>query len=440
MLHHWAKDDRTSCHSLVVVNQQGLSIPQWLTEAIGGSGGHLTVLPGAWSLRQKAGWLRQSARRSADLVVLHHDPFDVVPTVAFARRDGPPVALLNHADHLFWLGGSVSDVVISLRTAGSEHAAKRQFVSSNTVIPIPLVDADGQWSRRDARRRLGIPEDQVALLSVARPEKYRPCGPYDFVLTAGKILARQPGAHLYAVGESPAGIAPYLRCAVHERLHFVGSMEDPSVYRAAADVYLETFPFGSNTALLEAALSGLPVVPAYAPLFALLVANDDAVQKLIVNPRDEQEYVERVDGLIQEADRRSELGDKLRECLLVDHVGEGWLDRLADLYRQTDRLTHDPRPIPTSQCHTTDADIGLSLWHVVGDGKTYAQGTADDGLRAVLCHSAFVAKEVGDYAGARRFAWRALRHDPYRRASWRLLAVTTLGRAGRVIRRLLPLW
>ncbi|MGZ6208786.1 MAG: hypothetical protein ACXWL9_01405 [Syntrophales bacterium] len=85
----------------------------------------------------------------------------------------------------------------------------------------------------------------------------------------------------------------------------------------------------------------------------------------------------------------------------------------------------------------TDSDIGLSLWHVVADGKTYSTSHQGDGVKAVLCHTAFVAKEVCDYSKARRFAWRAFCHDPYRRASWRLLAVVALGKAGRFIRRVL---
>ena len=85
----------------------------------------------------------------------------------------------------------------------------------------------------------------------------------------------------------------------------------------------------------------------------------------------------------------------------------------------------------------TNADIGLSLWHVMADGKRYSPGGSKDELSAVLGHSAFAAKYVGNYAKARRFAWHAVQHDPYRRASWRLLAVTVLGRAERFIRQVL---
>ena len=360
MLHHWVRNDRSSCHSLVLVDQGDVPIPQWLSEAVRTSGGCLLVFPTGWRFCQKAGWLREAARRSADLVVLHHGAGDVVPTVAFASHKCPPVAVLNHADHQFWLGSSISDKVINLRTAACEHTAKRRFVSSNAVIPIPLADAVTNVSRRDARRALGIPEDQVALLSVGRAVKSQPCGPYDFVATAGKILDLQPSAHLYVVGESLARIAPYLRCAVHERLHFLGSIEHPSVYRAAADIYLETFPFGTQTALLEAALDGLPVVPAYAPLFRSLWRT---VMRMRPHPESAERAGVPLSGLtlIQEPERRAELGETLQKRLLVDHVGEGWLDRLAAVYQETDLLTHGPRPIPASPCSTTDADISLTF-------------------------------------------------------------------------------
>lgn len=437
MLYNWARNDESSFHSLALINQWDLPIPCWLSEAIRNGSGELIVLPKGSSLCQKAKWLRETARRVSDLVVLHHATFDVVPTVAFAADGCPPVALLNHADHEFWLGGSVSDIIINLRSVGSEHTAKRRFILSNAVIPIPLQDQQERVSRRNARHALGIPEDQIVLLSVSRGVKFRPCGPYDFVATQGKILERHPGTGLYLVGESSGGIAPYLRRPPHKRLHFVGSMEDPSLYHAAADIYLESFPFGSQTALLEAALNGLPVVPAYAPLFPLLVANDDAVQDLIPNPENEREYMDRVEHLIQQPEQRKELGERLRKRLLVDHVGQGWLNRLAVLYRQTDGLTHCPQPLPHSSCNWEDADIGLSVWRAMVNSNHYSMDTSADIAPAVLYHTAFLAKDVGDYGRARRFAWRAVWHDPYRWASWRLLVITLLGRSGRLVRQAL---
>jgi glycosyltransferase involved in cell wall biosynthesis len=436
MLYHWLRNDRSSCHS-VVLSDQIEPIPHWFSEAVQAGGGDLLQLPPSLPLCERSSQLIALARQNVDLVVLHHGWCDVVPTVAFSSDDCPPVAVLNHADHVFWLGSSVADMVINLRSAGADHTAKRRFVSCNTVLPIPLLDQPRKVSRRDARSALGIPENQIVLLSVGRPEKYRPCGSFDFVATAGKILDRERNAHLYVVGESAAGIAPFLRSEVHERLHFVGSLDDPSPYRDAADVYLESFPFGSTTALLEAALNGLPVVPAYAPLFPLLVASADSIGDLLPNPGSEQEYIERVMFLIAQPDQRAELGQTLRNRMLVDHVGEGWLTRLDSLYNETDHLTHAPRPIPESCCLFTAEDIGLSMWNVFSDGKTnYRRGLEDQRSTAFL-HSSFVARQVGNFAKARGFAWRAVRENPFRIDSWRLLGKAMLGQKGPLIRRVL---
>jgi glycosyltransferase involved in cell wall biosynthesis len=436
LMHHWVRNDPSSCHSILLVNQpEDIPVPLWLFEAVRSSGGHLVTLPPKSGLCQKAKWLRTMAKRSADLVVLHTIWPDVVPTVAFATHDCPPVVVVDQCDHMFELGSSVGDMLISLRTLESVHMAKRRFLPRNAAIPIPLVDTLGDMSRRDARRTLGIDEHQIVLLSVGRDLKYRPCGPYDFVATANRILNRQPGAHLYVVGESAAGIAPYLRCAIHDRLHFVGSVEDPSLYRAAADIYLESFPFGSQTALLEAALGGLPVVPAYAPLCPMLVAHDEAISDILTNPQDEREYVKRVELLIRQPEERVMLGKALRERLLTDHVGEGWLNRLTAVYQHADRLmqAHDPRPIPVSICANTDADIGLSHWSLMGHGNIYFTATSEGGEEAVLIHSSLVTKWAGDFSKARRFAWRAIQHNPYRWAVWRLFLSTMLSGARSII-------
>jgi glycosyltransferase involved in cell wall biosynthesis len=437
MIYHWVRNDKSSSHSIMLIHQGNLPIPSWLSEAVQISGGTVTAFQKENNLCNKALLLRQIARQSADLVVLHHFGFDVVPTVAFAAHECPPVAVLNHADHVFWMGSSVADMVINLRTVGAEYTMERRYVPCNHVLPIPLFDHCVENSRADARKALGIREDQIVLLSIGRAEKYRPYGDYSFVATANKILERESCVHLYVVGESASGIAPYLRCAIHERLHFVGIIEDPSQYRAAADVYLESFPFGSQTALLEAALSGLPVVPAYAPLHPLLVANDDSLIDFLHNPYNEQDYIERVLLMIRCPVQRVTLGEILRKQLLVDHVGEGWQKCLDAMYQKMDLLKHRPRPIPVSSCCMTDADINLSLWHAVADGRTYTTGGTGDGMDAVLRHSAFVAKEAGNYAKARLLSWRAVWYVPYQLASWRLLGVSLLGRSGRSIRRLL---
>src|SRR5207253_2876944 len=153
-----------------------------------------------------------------------------------------------------------------------------------------------------------------------------------------------------------AGVLP------HPRLHFVGPVEDPSAYLRAADVYLETFPFGGQTALLEAALAGLPCVRAFAPPFDLLVASDEALDGLLTNPATEEDYVEQASALIRNPEARHCLGAKLREQVHFYHSGEQWQRRLDEVYRHAFGRAHSPRPLPETPCLATERDIALSTW------------------------------------------------------------------------------
>jgi hypothetical protein len=159
------------------------------------------------------------------------------------------------------------------------------------------------------------------------------------------------------------------------------------------------------------------------------VANDDAIHDLIPYPKDENEYIERVGFLVENAEWRMELGNKLRTRLFIDHVAEGWLRRLAAIYEVTDHLVHRPRPIPISSCGVDRADIGLSLWHVMADGKDSSSGTPLDGTKAVHCHTSFVARRIGNYAAARRSAAKVILEAPLQWMSWRLLVAAILGKA-----------
>jgi glycosyltransferase involved in cell wall biosynthesis len=427
MMRHWIENDKSSRHSLVIVNQADVPIPIWLVDAVRDRDGIVLHLQDGSSLCDKAMHLRRTAQLHADVVILHHYPFDVVPIVAFASSNCPPVALLNLADHQFWLGSSVADVVISLRTPGSEQAIRRRFSECNVILPIPLVPAANDIGKTNARRMLGIPKNQTVLLSVGRAEKYRPCAGYDFVGTIGKLLDRRSNAHLYVVGESRDGIAPYVQASLHERLHFVGPKENPTHYRVAADIYLESFPFGSQTALLEAALSELPVVPAYAPLAPLLVANDDSLCDLVTNASNEQEYLSQIEHFIENPQVGRQLATQLRQRVTEDHTGGGWLHHLASFYETTSAMRHSPRRIPPSECCAAGEDIGLSLWHARADGLHWtAKATGRNSKGAVCRHASFLAAYGHAYGDGVRLAALAVIHEPWSSASWRVVGLRAI--------------
>jgi glycosyltransferase involved in cell wall biosynthesis len=360
---NWVRGDPESRHSVLLTRQEySAGVRPWLVQAVRDNGGDFIVLPREGDLLLRAWWVRQCVQSSADLVVLHQNWSDVVPVVALAVGDCPPVAIVNQVDHLFWLGGTVTDAVINLRQASQDVTGNRRFTRRDLLLPIPLTEPAAPRTRDEDRRALGIPAGQTVLLTVGREVKYLRGTSSDFFTTALRILEENPAAHLYVVGVSEEFAARSLRDPRHDRLHFLGVLEDPSLYRAAADVYLESFPFGSQTAMLEAGLAGLAPVRAVAPPYPLLVTQDECLAGLVDAPADEGAYIRQANHLIRNVPERQCLGAALRARVVEAHTGGGWRKRLAAVYADMAEARHEPRPIPRAECSADPVDLALSAW------------------------------------------------------------------------------
>jgi glycosyltransferase involved in cell wall biosynthesis len=306
--------------------------------------------------------LRAAARNAADVVVLHHHPNDCIATVALAVNDLPPVALLNHADHVFWMGSSVADLVINFRESGADLAWRRRFVREQFLLPLPLSvpDEESLSRRAECRARLGVGEGEQVLLSVGTAYKYQPTEREDFFRAAKAILDRVPTARLFLVGVSQADYQRFGKRTEIERLHLVGPVDDTLPYNHAADVYLEGVPLGSCTALLEAAGLGVPVVRSYQSLSALLVSDDPAIDALVDRPASEAEYVETAIRLLSESQTRQSIGTELRKAVVSFHTGDVWLERLEALYQRLKSRPHSPMRLPSACAEETVDDIALA--------------------------------------------------------------------------------
>ena len=391
---HWIHLDRSSQHLLVLTNQADQPIPSWLTYVFVG-GNELITLPHELDRRARAKILRSIACDFADLVVLHHFGNDTIPGLAFALEGGPPVAVLNHADHQFWMGSSIADGAIHQREA-SQRLSERRYIDREVVLPIPLATPD-VLSRESARCSLGVPPDQLILLTIGRAEKFRPTSTHNFFQAALQVLEQIPDVHLYVIGLDKQALQYYLGPASHPRIHPCGGLEDPSLYQAATDIFLEPFPFGSATALLETALRGIPVVLSFDPLDELLVTNH-GLNHLVQNPANLQEYIHVIRELVADKVARETLGRQLREHVLTHHTAEHWLDSLDRVYGEVGNWVHRPSPIPISPCQQSDIDLALAVWH------PFTAGFEDVAtLRYhTLVGSAYHARQGGKYLASLR--------------------------------------
>jgi hypothetical protein len=277
------------------------------------------------------------------------------------------------------------------------------------LLPTPVIDQGPCLTRAEARLALGIPKSEMVLLSMGSPAKYLPIDAADFFATAVKILNQNLNAHVYLLGVAQTDRLDYLRRWHHDRFHFLGRVEDPSLYQAAADVYLEGFPMTSQTALLETALKGVPPVLAFEPIFSLLAANDPALEGIVDNPLSEHAYIERANLLIRDNYERERVGNDIKEHVFAYHVGDIWHEHLQKVYEYTGRLSHHPQAIPNSSLMATKDDLGLSIYqHSRGNATNLAnvvrerlRDFAPAGLRQLLSASVKLtgARPAGRYMG-----------------------------------------
>lgn len=350
----WIENDPGRRHSIVLTQQKLLSIPDKLRTAAIRSGGQLQTLDSRLNLIDKAFEL-QKLGCSFDAVVLHVHPFDVIPILAWASTvDRPPIIHVNHADHLFWLGASLCDVNVNIRLSGYRASIERRGIKAdrNIILPIPLSDEETKrLPRAEAKFQLGLSAESQVALTIASSYKFNPVGQMDYVNLHRSLLDQFPNLQILVVG--PSEKADYWRAASMisgGRFRAVEAKSDIDVYLAAADVYLDSTPFGSLTSLLEAGLAGVPCCswrphPAGSPA-SVLACDDISLEGLPVVFNDLHKYLDQVREYLTVPLAASVSGSELRDAILKTHTGEAWQCAVAAVYdRGKSQVTLRPHSV-----------------------------------------------------------------------------------------------
>jgi hypothetical protein len=347
-------------HSLLTTTQQS-PLPEGLASSIVSTGGwyrSLAVLSS--NLLHRSVLLRQISRNWADVVVLHVHPSDALPIVAFGIEGGPPVILFNHADHVFWLGTSVADVVADFRPLGQRLTLTRRGIGNSRILPIPILKVNSGSSYESVRKQLGIKSDMTMLLTIGNSYKYTPFAGYDFVGTMVKILRRNPKATLVAIGPRHYGRWAKASALVEGRIRAIGLQTCLEPFYAGADIYLASFPFSGLTALLDAGARGVPVIGLCIPEAPMLSGADDiSLDKLDTHVSSLEEYTALVERMIAEPTLRDQKGAQIKKHIKATHFPPGWNKFLDDLL-QSLPTKHNVRLPNAVSTQIDSADIFLA--------------------------------------------------------------------------------
>jgi|Deesub1362A_J573_1020465.scaffolds.fasta_scaffold00355_18 hypothetical protein len=356
----WIKNTAdTAIHSLLTTTQLD-PLPERLTSSIVATGGwYLALAELSSNILYRSALLRQISRNWADIVVLHVHPFDALPVVAFGIEGGPPVILFNHADHVFWLGVSIVDVVADYRLLGQRLTLTRRGIRNSRILPIPLLKANSRPSYEAARKQLGIESDTTMLLTIGTDYKYTPFAMYNFVDTVAKILHQNPKATLYAIGPRHLGQWAEASALVDGRIRAVGVQTNLELFYAAADIYLAGFPLAGLTALLDAGARGIPVIGLYIQEAGWGGADDISLDKLDTHTSSLKEYTALVERMISEPALRHEKGAQIKKHIKSTHFPPGWNSFLEKVLKSLP-AKHAVRVPSALNTHMDSYDIFLA--------------------------------------------------------------------------------
>jgi len=182
------------------------------------------------------------------------------------------------------------------------------------------------------RRRVKPLESELLLVTVGSHSKYAATSRLDFLRAMGDVLRALPHVGLVAVGPRP--IDPAWARFTHEtdgRAVAVGPDSSLRAWHSAADLYVEGFPVGSYTALLEAGLSNRAFVRKPYLVSRDVLPPDEGALSVCEPPVDTADYTKRVIELCESGPSRDRIADAARGAVAGLHCGDPWRAHLAAL-------------------------------------------------------------------------------------------------------------
>lgn len=195
---------------------------------------------------------------------------------------------------------------------------------------------------RDAvRRELGIEPREVVFLFVGHDFQRK--GLATALRATARLLARGEPVRLLVVGGRRTGRPARRACGSEAggAAQFVGSIDDPAPYYAAADAYvLPTFYDPCSLGVLEAAASGLPSITTCWNGAAELLA--DGVHGFVLDdPADDHRMADRMAALL-DARLRQRMAAAARQ-LALEHTLDHNCDQIEAIYREVLAARAQPR-------------------------------------------------------------------------------------------------
>ena len=258
--------DEGEIHSLIFTGySKSFFVTERLKNAVENKNGTIIFINNEKSDVEKGLELRKIAS-GYQIVVLHVHMYDVIPLIAFGHTQFKrPIILYNHADHLFWVGISIADVVADLKEGMQELTTNKRGAKNNFALSVPIdIKNIKVISKQEARNKLNIPDDKKVILTIAASYKYRPILDLNFIEIIKPILKADKNVICLGVGPDRKLLPNWQKAEKKFKGQIIplGAIEYEKLhdYIFAADIIIDGIPFGGGTALIDVISCNRPIL------------------------------------------------------------------------------------------------------------------------------------------------------------------------------------
>lgn len=281
------------------------------------------------------GLLNKPKKHDLDIVHLHSgSPPATLSALRYIKGNRKPFVVTHHLDPEWNYGSlirrilvfvygkyhlnnalSKSDVIIGL----SDYFINTSkylpyFREKAVVIPngINLDDFDAPYTKKDARNRIRLPQDNKIILFVGSLTERK--GPQVLLNAMPTILKAHPDARLILVGSTTAYIRHLEKLArdlcIESEIKFTGYVDDATkmMYYKSSDIFvLPSFSEAFPLVLLEASACGLPIVVSDLEVFKEIV--EEGYNGISAKTGDAESLAEKIIYLLDNEHVRDEMGE-----------------------------------------------------------------------------------------------------------------------------------
>lgn len=344
-------------HSIVLLNQGQTKFPSSLNFITRKHNGEVIIFEEN-SLVERAARLRTIAL-DYEYVILHIHMDDPTSIVAFGTEEFTrPVILFNHADHSFWCGVSIVDMLADLRD--SNFANERRGIINKYTIRIPFEPNPAflnyYKTKKQSRIDLGLPFDKKIILTVGNKDKFQTIGGCDYCSVLSKVISKMDNVVCYGVGPTiDVGTWREHR----EQFVAIGNVDYGVKYYDflnACDVYVNSIPIGGGVAILDAIQFQKPVLQ-----YSLFRDSLGEIIKGIETVYDIEIFNERLKNILLSEKYANEYAKEQYNQVIKNHGICNWRKNIDAMLKNVPK-THKVKVIKKTKPIIDDLAIMISCW------------------------------------------------------------------------------